>query len=536
MFPDYITSLLAKDMYSHDVHEVILEQTHLSYVLLAGDFVYKIKKIVDFPFVQQSELSQRYHFCTQEVEQNKRLAEEVYIKVVKIVRNQAGKYEIAENEVSAGSEIVEYAVKMRRLKVDDNLENIIMENALPEDIAERIVNCLIPFHQNAEIFSEGLDAGGFHAESEWCNEELSQQTQHINKTLKPKSAQIINKYMHESLLKFKKIFDLRYLQNKIIFGHGDLQIKHFYLDSFHDNSLLIVDCIEFSTDFHFKYVDRGYDLAFLTMGLDFHNQSILADEICGLYIASAGDKYLSLLHNYHKFLRALIRGKVEGIAANSDSIDAYTKKKNKLNSEIFFELAEKYTLKDNSPIICSIGGLSGSGKSVIAGVIASRIGAVYLSSDVIRKELFKIPLYEHLENDRSSDIYNYEANISVYNELRKQATEFVNQGFSVIIDAAHLLYHERQETITMMKSLSIDSCFLWIESSSDLIEQRINKRMNSKYYISDADINIYNNQLDYIEDIQNNENIITVSNTKSIQKVIADLPKISEVLRDRLVY
>ena len=187
-------------------------------------------------------------------------------------------------------------------------------------------------------------------------------------------------------------------------------------------------------------------------------------------------------------------------------------------------------------MICSIGGLSGSGKSVIGGAIASRIGAVYLSSDVIRKELFSVPLYEHLENDRSVDIYNNEANSLVYNELRKQATEFVDQGFSVIIDAAHLLYDERQETITMMKSLSIDSCFLWIESSSDLIEQRINKRMNSKYYISDADINIYNNQLDYIEDIQNNENIITVSNTKSIQKVIADLPKISEVLRDRLMY
>jgi len=158
MFPDYITRLLAKDMYAHDVNEVILEQTHLSYVLLAGDFVYKIKKAVDFPFVQQSELSQRYDFCIQEIEQNKRLAEEVYIKVVKIVRNQAGEYQIAENEISPGSEIIEYAVKMRRLQVDDNLENIIIENSLPEDIAERIVNCLIPFHQNAEIFSDGLHA------------------------------------------------------------------------------------------------------------------------------------------------------------------------------------------------------------------------------------------------------------------------------------------------------------------------------------------------------------------------------------------
>ncbi|MDG1990124.1 MAG: AAA family ATPase [Dehalococcoidia bacterium] len=536
MFPDYITSLLAKDMYSHDVDQVILEQTHLSYVLLAGNFVYKIKKSVDFPFVHQSELSQRYNFCVQEVEQNKRLAKEVYIKVVKIIRNESGKYEIVEGEVDPCSEIIEYAVKMRRLKVDDNLENIIMDNALPVDIAERIVNCLIPFHQNAEIFSEGLDAGGFQAERKWCNEELSQQAQHINKTLKPKSAQIINQYMQESLLKFEKIFDLRYLQNKIIFGHGDLQIKHFYLDAFYEETLLIIDCIEFSTDFHFKYVDQGYDLAFLTMGLDFHNQSILADVISGLYIASAGDKYLSLLHNYHKFLRALIRGKVEGLAVGSESINEHTKKKNKLNSEIFFNLAEKYALKSTTPFICSIGGLSGSGKSVIGGAIASRIGAVYLSSDVIRKELFKIPLHEHLKDNSDITIYDYEANISVYTELRKQATEYVKQGFSVVIDAAHLLRDEREETMIMMESLSINCCFLWIESTAELIKQRINKRMNSAYYISDADFNIYKNQLDYVEDIQDNENIISISNTGSIQKVIANLPKIAKVLRDRFEY
>ena len=534
MYPDYVEALLLPDTYTHKVDKVQFEQTHLSYVFIAGKYVYKIKKSVSFDFVDQTKLSQRYEFCVAEVEQNRVLAPDVYLGVVSINKNPDGRIFISED--GQKDDIIEYAVKMKKLQIQDNLEFLINQKTAIENFAEIVVNKIFSFHQKAKPFNAGLEQGGWQAEQAWCNDELLQQKIHIGHSLEKSNAQLINEYMMKTLEKFKLVFDTRYTDGQIVFGHGDLQLKHFYLDRSKKDELSIVDCIEFSNDFHFKYIDKGYDLSFLTMGLDLYSHSFLADEISGKYLSLAGDKYLGLLHPYHKFLRALIRGKVEGLTALSDTADEQTKKIFFDSSKNFFKLATKYAKTIQTPFVTVVAGLSGTGKSMIAGAIACRVGAIYLSSDVIRKEMFGISKYDHISASDAKNIYSETSHIAVYAEIRRQARKYIASGFSVVIDAAHLKIEERQAIRKLCFELSMPLEFIWLNADSHIVKERINKRKKMQYIISDADLEIHNLQLDSYEKITKKEIVSIVTNSSSFESVFRELTNSSELLHDRLLF
>jgi hypothetical protein len=413
---------------------------------------------------------------------------------------------------------------------------LINNQTVIKDFPEIVVNKIFSFHQQAKSFNAGLEQGGWQAEEAWCHDELLQQKIHIGHSLEKSDAELINEYMIQTLEKYKPIFDARYSDGQIVFGHGDLQLKHLYFDRSKKDELSIVDCIEFSNAFHFKYVDKGYDLAFLTMGLDLHSHSFLADEISGRYVSLVGDKYLGLLHPYHKFLRALIRGKVEGLTALSDTADDQTKKIFFDSSKNFFKLATKYAKTTQPPFVTVVAGLSGAGKSMIAGAIACRVGAIYLSSDVIRKEMFGISKYDHISVSDAQNIYSDQNHIAVYAEIRRQARQYLESGFSVVIDAAHLKFEEREAIRKLCFEMSMPLEFIWLNAESHIVKERINKRKKMQYIISDAGVEIYNLQLDSYEQITQKEIVSIVTNSSSFESALRELTNSSELLHDRLLF
>ena len=272
------------------------------------------------------------------------------------------------------------------------------------------------------------------------------------------------------------------------------------------------------------------------MGLDLYSHSFLADEISGKYLSLAGDKYLGLLHPYHKFLRALIRGKVEGLTALSDTADEQTKKIFFDSSKNFFKLATKYAKTIQTPFVTVVAGLSGTGKSMIAGAIACRVGAIYLSSDVIRKEMFDISKYDHISASDAQNIYSEKSHIAVYAEIRRQARKYIASGFSVVIDAAHLKVEERQAIRKLCFELSMPLEFIWLNADSHIVKERITKRKKMQYIISDADLEIHNLQLDSYEKITKEEIVSIVTNSSSFESVFRELTNSSELLHDRLLF
>ena len=144
-----ITAMTRTEFYPHHPTQVELRQTHISYVFLAGEYVYKVKKPVRFTFLDYSSLDKRYHFCQEEVRLNRRLAPTVYLGVVPIIKREEG-FTLGEGTLAAGRwTVAEYAVKMRRLPEERMLDHLLKEEKVGKETIHALAQKLVSFHQAA---------------------------------------------------------------------------------------------------------------------------------------------------------------------------------------------------------------------------------------------------------------------------------------------------------------------------------------------------------------------------------------------------
>ena len=320
--PEYVRALLDPAAYPHAPAGIELRQTHISWVFLAADVVYKTKKPVDFGFISQLDAETRERFCHAELRLNRRLAPGVYLGVVPIVRTPDGRYAV-EGDPATG-EVVEHAVKMRRLPDARTLDRLLAAGAAPADLAERLARRLIAFHESAAVVENDPDFAGASAERAWWAREYGEAAGFIGDTWRPDDAAATRAFIEDTLDRDAALFDERLASGRVIEGHGDLRAAHVYLldDGPEDadpagEAITIVDCIEFNEQFHFRYLDAGYDVAFLAMDLEALGHPDLGDELAGRYLAAAGDETLGPLQPLHRAYRAFVRGKVESIGARA---------------------------------------------------------------------------------------------------------------------------------------------------------------------------------------------------------------------------
>ena len=398
--PEYVRALLDPAPYPHAPAGIELRQTHISWVFLAGDVVYKTKKPVDFGFISQLDAETRERFCHAELRLNRRLAPGVYLGVVPIVRMPDGRY-VVEGDPAAG-EVVEHAVKMRRLPDARTLDRLLAAGAAPADLAERLARRLIAFHESAAVVENDPDFAGASAERAWWAREYGEAAGFIGDTWRPEDAAATRAFIEDTLERDAALFDARLSAGRVIEGHGDLRAAHVYMlddDDPRGEAITIVDCIEFSEQFHFRYLDAGYDVAFLAMDLEALGHADLGDELAGRYLAAAGDETLGLLQPLHRAYRAFVRGKVESIGARAPETPEEQSRALAASAARFFRLAASYAVRRAAPQLIALSGLPASGKSTVAATLACRIGAAYLSSDVVRKQLAGIDPRERVRDE-----------------------------------------------------------------------------------------------------------------------------------------
>ena len=368
--PDYVRALLKPAAYPHTPASVELVQTHISYVFLAGDLVYKTKKPIDFGFIQQLDAETRRRFCEAEVRLNRRLAPDVYLDTVPITRLAGGGYAV-EREGDPESEVVEHAVKMRRLPDDRTLDRLRVADDPPEGeiegIIERLVDRLVAFHGAAEVVADDPDFAGATAVRSWWQREYGEAEGFIGETWLAEDAAALRSYVDATLGRQGALFDERLAQGRVVEGHGDLQAKHVYAlepPGPSDDGLVIVDCIEFNDWFHFRYLDIGYDIAFLAMDLEALGRAELGDEFAGRYIAAAGDETIGVLQPLHRAFRAFVRGKVESIGAQAEELPADQRARLAASAARYFRLAAAYAERTVAPSLTILVGASGTGKTL----------------------------------------------------------------------------------------------------------------------------------------------------------------------------
>lgn len=328
--PEYIQFLQQKENYPHPADGVRLVQTHISFVLLAGDSVYKWKKPVDFGFLNFSSLEKRKYYCEQELQLNRRLCPDLYKELVTL--NVEGESFC----LNGSGEVVEYGIRMARMPEEKMMGRVMAAGKLSRDHVDEIIDQLVPFYRkaagDAAITRFGL------AESVAVNvlENFAQTEAFVDQgALSRAQFEAITAYSKE-FLSHEDRFQARIDAGKIRDCHGDMHSANICLS----DPVYIFDCIEFNE--RFRYTDVAADVAFLAMDLDFHGEEELSNYFIEKFVAQSGDSGLVAMLNFYKCYRSYVRGKIALFTAADPAVDEETKAACIEQAGKHFHLAEKY--------------------------------------------------------------------------------------------------------------------------------------------------------------------------------------------------
>ena len=328
--PPFILALQQTTAYPYPVSTVKLIQTHISYVLLAGDYVYKIKKPVNFGFLDFTSHDKRKYFCDEELRLNRRLCPSLYLEVLPITQ------EGDTISLNGSGRVIEFCVKMARMPEEKMMGSLIKEGRLTAAMLDGIVDLLVPFYQQAE---GGPEIKGFgSAQSVGINvlENFDQTKNFIGcPALSQGQFDTISGYASKFMSQ-PELFQQRLDAAKIRDCHGDLYSANICLS----DQIFIYDCIEFNQ--RFRYCDVASDVAFLAMDLDFHDLSDLSRHFISTFISRAKDPGLTKMLNFYKCYRAYVRGKIGLFTAHAPEVDTTTQATCLQQAKRYFELAVAY--------------------------------------------------------------------------------------------------------------------------------------------------------------------------------------------------
>lgn len=305
-YPALVQALLKPQVYPGEVTNVEIVETHISYLFLTGEHVYKVKKPVDYGFLDFTTLDKRRYYCYEELELNRRISPDVYLGVVEI-REQDGSYAI-----DGPGKTVEYAVKMRQLPEERAMKVLLERGEVSDEDMRHFAAKIAGFHSRAKTGPEITRFGDLEAVRENKEENFLQTEKYVDTTLSEDSFDDIVAYSRAFMDERKELFHRRAKEGRIRDCHGDLHTAQIFLETDPERGqggiISIIDCIEFNE--RFRYSDVAEDIAFLAMDLDFHGRPDLSRLFVETYVEESGDPGVLDVLNFFKAYRAYVRGKV----------------------------------------------------------------------------------------------------------------------------------------------------------------------------------------------------------------------------------
>ncbi len=324
-----IDALLQPDAYPQETGKIDLIQTHISLVFLTKDYVYKVKKAVNFGFLDFSTLDKRRLYCQKELELNRRLCPQIYLEVVPITKSDTIK-------IGGDGETIEYALKMKRLPQDCIMTILLKEGKIDKKVIDDIAKIVAEFHSKAQTSPEINEFGTLKIVKTNCDENFAQTTKYVNQTISQQEFQLIQTNVNRFMDQKKALFDARIADKRIRDCHGDLHSGNIFVT----DKICIFDAIEFND--RFRYSDVASDVAFFAMDLDFQHRTDLANYFLERYLAYSKDQQLTSVLAFYKCYRAYVRGKVISFKLDDPNIKALEKKAAITEAQAYFKLAAEY--------------------------------------------------------------------------------------------------------------------------------------------------------------------------------------------------
>jgi len=471
--PGLLAFLRDPASYPHRPREVREIHTHASLVLVAPPLVYKIKKPVDFGFLDFSTLEKRRLCCLREVELNSRLAPGVYLGVEPVTREGEG------YAFGGGGPVAEYAVKMAYLEPAGFLAARIKAGAAGGPELERVARTLADFYQKQPSPPDVAEWGRVAKLRISTDENFAQTRAFIGKTLSAAAFEAIRAFTESCYERRGPLFERRVAQGWIRDCHGDLHLDHIHVT---DSALHIYDCIEFND--RLRHLDVAGDAAFLAMDLDHHGRPELARLFIRRLADLLGDSEMEDLMDYYKCYRAYVRGKVESLRAFVESGGDGGRGEAAAAARCYFQLALQYAVAGCSPVALAVMGRVAAGKSTLAAALSRELGWRLISSDVRRKELAGVPLHQRGDACGRRMLYAPEMTARTYESMIDDAAAALAAGQCVILDAtfsSRMLRERLRDTLG-------DAHVKWIIAEVDdaTTEHRLRQRDGRGDLVTDA--------------------------------------------------
>ena len=525
--PPLVEAMLRPEFYPESPAHVEFKQTHISYVFIAGDFVYKIKKPVHFSFLDCSKLADRLRYCRDEVRLNARLSPRVYLGVFAILKREDS-FVLGPEVTAEYPEAVEYAVKMRRLPEDRMLDAMLAAGKVDSDTIKAVAARIAQFHAGAASNHAWIHGS---AAAIWRGvvEDIGQNETFIGNTLRQFQFIAIDSFCRAFITAHWRALNNRALDGRVREGHGDLRAEHVCLLNNEKNEIDVIDCVEFSE--RLRYGDVASEIAFLTMDLDRLGAPGLADDLVETYAETTGDEDLAVFVPFYKCYRACVRGKVESLRSLEREVEASERERARRVASTHFALAWRYA-RAASPALIVVCGLSGTGKSTVARMLQHRKGFKAINSDRTRKRLASVSPQEHVRTDYGANIYSDRFSKITYDAMLAEAEHLLGDGCGAILDATFKTSADRQLALALAARRGVPVLFIECVVSQEEAIRRLKQRASSEGEVSDATPKIYKKQRAEFEPIRElpPRNYLRIDTTREREQLVAEIEDALEPL------
>ena len=510
--PPLIDALLNPACYAHPVEQVELVETHISWVFLAGSFAYKLKKPVNFGFLDFSTLEKRRYFCSEELRLNRRFAPQLYLEVISIGGT-------SEAPIWGQTPALEYAVKMKRFPRSTELDVLIQQKNLHVEQMSLFADYIAKIHQEAPLADQQKRFGSPEAIFKPVRENFSQLLRLLPASCSLEQVIELDSWSRTTFDTHRLLMKHRREQGYIRECHGDLHLANMV---WLDGQPILFDCIEFNENF--RWIDTINDIAFLLMDLDDRSATSLGWHFMNRYLQQTGDYSGLPLLNFYKIYRAMVRAKVACLRLSQAGL---SNRERDLDIELlksYLNLATSYCVT-HKPILMICHGFSGSGKSTYIEKLAPLLEAISLNSDVERKRLHGLQVTESSDSQLEAGIYSAQSSTLTYNRLIELAGIILDSGFSVIIDATFLEQKLRDQAQQLASKRCIPMVILDFPLCEEELFQRVRKRAQQTRQVSEANATVLRWQIEQSQLLTMAEEQISVQvrPNSSPGKIAADI-------------
>jgi aminoglycoside phosphotransferase family enzyme/predicted kinase len=475
-----LRSTVARD---HPADSIEVLETHISWVILAGDYAYKFKKAVNFGFLDFSTLQKRHFYCEEELRLNQRFAPQLYLEVVSITGS------VSQPVINGKGKPLEFAVKMRRFSQDCLLAKLAAGKRLLPGHVDEITTLLAGIHDTVDRAGEDTDFGHAEGIHHWVLDNFSQiraalQAESVNPELERLAC-----WCQQEFSAVRVQLEQRRKDGFVRECHGDLHLGNLALV---DGRITPFDCIEFNPQL--RWIDVMSEAAFLMMDLLDRGYAGLAYRFLNGYLQRTGDYAGLRILRYYLVYRALVRAKVAALRLVQSASDSDSRVEARRDFDGYISLATSWAVVP-APCMLIMHGVSGSGKSWYASQLVERLGAIQLRSDIERKRLYGYRADANTGSDVQAGIYSQAASERTYAQLARLAESVLAGGLPVIVDAAFLRQAERQRFQQLAKSHGVPFAILHLEADEPVLVTRITRRRQLGNDPSEAGLDVLKSQL-----------------------------------------